>query len=153
MTEALPAVLQYGALGLLALVLVGAFWLMRWAIGRLDVSLGTHTAAMDRVAEKLAEGETRAVARHGETREWVKQQNLEAEARIVARITSEAKATRQRASAASQAAAAAACDHAEALIYPLQHRFLGARREPPRPFAAARPPAPSIPDDEEEPSS
>jgi ABC-type nickel/cobalt efflux system permease component RcnA len=64
MTEATQSVLQYGALGLLALVLFGVWKLVSMLADRIAKAFDSQAVALERVANILDKTETKAERRH-----------------------------------------------------------------------------------------
>jgi hypothetical protein len=143
----IPEFLQYGALGLLALVLAGGFWLLRSVAAELVTTLRA-------LAKTLADGETKAVERHAATHEKTRTIVREELEPVVEKlgelldlpdvVKDSAKETRHSLRNAIHLAGVSTADHVEAWVAPLHRRLLGSTQIP-----AVKPPRPSTPDSEE----
>lgn len=139
--------LQYGALGLLALVLFGGFLLLRGVASEL-------VSTMKAIGKTLSDGELQAEKRHAATNEKTRSIVRE-ELTPVAKKLDElldlpdvvkdtAKETRHSIRNAIHTAGVTQADHVEAWISPLHRRFFGSTQIP-----AVKPPRPSTPDSED----
>lgn len=64
-------VLQYGALGLCFLMMIGGGLFLRFIGNRIALAFDKMASAMDKMVEKLGTNEVAAVARHGEMQKHV----------------------------------------------------------------------------------